>query len=72
MRTYEEATDITAVGCQEAGRMGLIETSMCCEICHSADDGPLIGVLGPCYVPLSDGRQARVCCAAKRQLLEAR
>lgn len=72
MRTFEEISSITAVGCQEAGRLGLIETSLCCEICHSADERPMTGALGPCRVPLSDGRQASVCCSAKRQLLEAR
>jgi len=72
VRTFVRASHRTAVGCEELGRAGLMDTSGCCEICHSADERPLIGTLGPCRVPLPDGREARVCCAGKKQLLKRR
>lgn len=72
IRTFAGANTSTAPGCVELDRLGLLDTSTCCEICHSADARPMIGILGPCSVRLPDGREARVCCAAKKQLSERR
>ena len=30
-------TRVSGKGCEELGRMGLLDTSRCCKICHSAD-----------------------------------
>ncbi len=59
----------TALGCVEVGRLGLMDIELCCGIRHSADSRPAIGALGPCHASLPDGREARVCCSGKRQLL---
>ncbi|MGH3086167.1 MAG: hypothetical protein ACRDSJ_02465, partial [Rubrobacteraceae bacterium] len=57
----------SAAGCEELESLSLVDTSECCEICHSAD---VADSMGPCRVALPDGRVARVCCAAKRKLDE--
>jgi hypothetical protein len=49
--------------------MGLLDTSRCCKICHSADGRAPAATLGPCHATLPDGRDAFVCCAGKKQLL---
>jgi hypothetical protein len=33
-------TRVSGKGCEELGRMGLLDTSRCCKICHSADGRP--------------------------------
>lgn len=58
-------------GCEELKRMGLLDTSWCCEICHSAERYVAFA-LGPCHVALPDGGDAFVCCAGKKQLLTSR
>ena len=62
------STRASGRGCEELGRVGLLDASVCCRICHSAD-GRSAAVLGPCYVALPDGDDAFVCCAGKKQLL---
>jgi len=62
------STRVSGRGCEELGRMGLLDASRCCKICHSAD-GKSSAALGPCYVALPDGGDAFVCCAGKKQLL---
>lgn len=57
------------VGCEELGRMDFVDTSGCCERCHSAERHVRDDFRGPCRVALPDGREAFVCCAARRQLL---
>lgn len=69
MQTSARDFRTSAAGCGELGVMGLVDTSECCEICHSADGSDS---LGPCRVALPDGRVARVCCAAKRRLAAER
>ncbi|QIN82201.1 hypothetical protein GBA63_05730 [Rubrobacter tropicus] len=60
----------SAVGCEELGRLGLLDTSDCCALCHSAARyAPGRFFLGPCHAALPDGRTASVCCAGKRRLL---
>ena len=66
--TFSEARTL-AVGCQELARANQLDTSLCCEICHSADGHSPIGALGPCHLTLPDGRTASVCCAGRKQLL---
>lgn len=68
MRTLEKPIQKSAMGCEELGQMGLIETSRCCDICHSADVYSSIGSMGPCHATLSDGREAMVCCSGRKQL----
>jgi hypothetical protein len=59
-----------AVGCEELGRLGLLDTAACCWRCHSVEEyAPGRSFLGPCHVALSDGRTASVCCAGKKRLL---
>jgi hypothetical protein len=60
---------VSGKGCEELGRMGLLDASACCRICHSADGRAPAAALGPCYVALPDGEDAYVCCAGKKQLL---
>ena len=58
------------VGCEELGRLGLLDTSGCCELCHTTEKytrGRYF--LGPCHVALPDGRTASVCCASKKRLI---
>ncbi len=57
------------VGCEELGMMGLVDTSGCCERCHSAERHVSERFSGPCRAKLPDGGEAFVCCAARRQLL---
>ena len=63
-----KSTRVSGRGCEELGRMGLLDASRCCKICHSAD-GKSAAVLGPCHVTLPNGGDAFVCCAGKKQLL---
>lgn len=70
MRTLERPIQKSTIGCEELGERGLIETSRCCEICHSADEYTAVGSMGPCHATLSDGQEAMVCCSARKQLLE--
>lgn len=59
-----------AVGCVELGKLGLLDTSGCCELCHSAVEyAPGCFCLGPCHARLPDGRTASVCCASKKRLV---
>jgi hypothetical protein len=69
MRTVEKAIQNRAMGCWELGQMDLIETSRCCEVCHSADEYAPVGSLGPCHTMLPDGTEAMVCCSGRKQLL---
>jgi hypothetical protein len=62
-------TRVSGKGCEEVGRMGLLDTSRCCKICHSADGRAPAATLGPCHATLPDGGDAFVCCAGKKQLL---
>ena len=68
MLGVNRSTQTSGRGCEELGRVGLLDASRCCKICHSAD-GKSAAALGPCYVALPDGDDAFVCCAAKKQLL---
>ncbi|HEY6712954.1 MAG TPA: hypothetical protein VK869_12700 [Rubrobacteraceae bacterium] len=63
------STRVSGKGCEELGRMNLLDTSRCCKICHSADEHSSAAPLGPCHVTLPDGGDVFVCCAGKKQLL---
>jgi hypothetical protein len=69
MQTVPGTTRVDTVGCGEVEGMNLADTSECCERCHSADRP---GSLGPCRTKVPDGREAFVCCAVKKRLLERR
>jgi len=69
MQTTVGAALASAVSCEELGRMGLVNTSECCERCHYAESYATGLVAGPCRVSLPDGRVAFVCCASKKHLL---
>ena len=69
MQTVIGAAQVNAVGCEELGRMGLVDTSECCERCHFADKYLRGGSLSPCRATLPGGRVAFVCCASKQHLL---
>jgi len=71
MREILRTWRVTAVGCEEAGRLGLMDTSACCEICHSAERYVPCLPLGPCRASLPGGGEALVCCTGKKQLLDA-
>jgi hypothetical protein len=61
------------VGCEELGRLGMIDVSGCCGLCHSVEVyAPGRTYLGPCHVALPDGRTASVCCAGRKVLLRVR
>ena len=61
---------VSAVGCEELGRLGLLDTSGCCELCHTAEKYMKgRSFLGPCHATLPDGRTASVCCAGKKRLI---
>lgn len=48
---------VGALGCEELGRLRLMDTSVCCEVCHSVER----------HVPVSPwGRAARRCRAGER------
>ncbi len=68
MRTIETRRYAEALGCAELGRTGSVDTRECCAACHSAERYALFA-LGPCRVALPDGREAYVCCSAKKRLL---
>ena len=53
-------TRVSGKGCEELG-MGLLDTSRCCKICHSAD-GRAAATLGPCHATLPTA--ATPSCAA--------
>lgn len=69
MREISKAGRVSAVGCEELGQLGLMDTSSCCEICHSVERLVPGVFLGPCRAPLPDGEEALVCCTGKEQLL---
>ena len=69
MQTVAEVARASALGCKELERMSLVDTSGCCERCHSPNSYALGGSLGPCRVALPDGGEALVCCTTKKQLL---
>jgi hypothetical protein len=69
MQTTVGAALASAVSCEELGRMGLVNTSGCCERCHYAKRYATGLVAGPCRVSLPNGRVAFVCCASKKHLL---
>jgi hypothetical protein len=69
MQTTVGAALASAVSCEELGRMGLVNTSGCCERCHYAERYATGLVAGPCRASLPDGRVAFVCCASKKRLL---
>ena len=69
MQTTVGAALASAVSCEELGRMGLVDTSACCERCHYAERYAPGLVAGPCLTSLPDGRVAFVCCASKKHLL---
>jgi hypothetical protein len=69
MQTTVGAALASAVSCEELGRMGLVNTSGCCERCHYAERYATGLVAGPCRVSLPNGRVAFVCCASKKHLL---
>jgi hypothetical protein len=69
MQTTVGAALASAVSCEELGRMGLVNTSGCCERCHYAERYATSLVAGPCRVSLPNGRVAFVCCASKKHLL---
>lgn len=68
MQIVTENTRANTLRCRGLGQVDLLDTSECCETCHSAESH-VPGYLGPCRVVLADGRAAFVCCAAKKQLL---
>jgi hypothetical protein len=70
VQTTKRITRTSALSCSDLEGMGLLDTTECCETCHSAEGHALDGVvsLGHCRATLSDGREAFVCCAARKQL----
>ena len=70
MQTTLGAAQASAVSCEELERMGLVDTSGCCERCHSTERYAPGLVAGPCRASTPDGRAALVCCASKKHLLE--
>lgn len=58
-------------GCRELGINGWLDTSGCCERCHSAGEN-IVDSLGPCSTMLPDGTEVFVCCAGKKQIMESR
>ena len=71
MRTAKRNTRTSPLSCPDLEGMGLLDTTVCCEMCHSAEGHALDGVasLGPCRATLPDGRVAFVCYVARKQLL---
>ena len=71
MQNARKNTVTRGLCCSDLEGMELLDTSKCCEKCHSAEDHTIDGVvaLGPCRARLPDGRLAFVCCAARKQLL---
>lgn len=67
MRILETRRYAEALGCMELGRAGSVDTRECCAACHSAERYAHFA-LGPCRVALPDGREAYVCCSAKKRL----
>lgn len=58
-----------ALRCWDLVQTGMLDSGECCERCHSAEIYAPAETLGPCRVVLADGREAFVCCAARRLLL---
>ncbi len=71
MREILRTWRVGALGCEELGRLGLMDTSVCCEICHSVEQHVTGIRLGPCRAPAPGGGEALVCCVGKKQLLAA-
>ncbi len=71
MQTAKRNTRTSDLCCADLEKMRLLDTSGCCETCHSAEGHALDGLasLGPCRATLPDGRVAFVCCAGRKQLL---
>ena len=69
MQTVVGAAQASVLGCEELGRMGLVNISRCCEWCHQAERHAPGLVAGPCRAAVPDGRVAFVCCASKQHLL---
>lgn len=69
MQKLLKVGSVGAVGCGELGRLGLVDTSACCGVCHSVERHVPGVPLGPCRASLPDGRDAFVCCMGKKQLL---
>ena len=57
-------------GLRGARKDGPGNTSECCERCHHVERYGTGLLAGPCRVALPDGRDAFVCCASKKRLLE--
>ncbi len=72
MRASGIVVHLGAPGCAELGDRGLVDTSACCEACHSAEGYSPGFMLGPCRVVLPGGEQTFVCCRTRRQLLRDR
>lgn len=51
MQTVVGAAQASVLGCEELGRMGLVNTFGCCERCHQADRHAPGLVAGPCRAP---------------------
>ncbi len=70
VQTARKNTGTIGLCCSDLERMELLNTSKCCDTCHSAEGHTLEGVvaLGPCRATLPDGRLAFVCCTARKQL----
>jgi len=71
MREILRTGRVGALGCEELGRLRLMDTSVCCKVCHSVERYVQGVPLGPCRAPLPGGGEALVCCTGKKQLLEA-
>ncbi|MGH3148190.1 MAG: hypothetical protein ACRDTR_20595 [Rubrobacter sp.] len=69
MREFSKVGLAGAVGCEELGRLGLMDTALCCKICHSVERHVPGVPLGPCRAQLPGGGEALVCCKGKKQLL---
>ncbi len=70
VQTARKNTGTSALSCADLEGMELLDTSGCCETCHSAEGLTLDGVvsLGPCRATIPDGKVVFVCCAARKQL----
>lgn len=72
MQSAEKVVRTRTADCGRLAMIGLLDARECCPICHSADEHAASRSLGPCCVKLPDGRDAFVCCAGKKRLLEER
>lgn len=71
MGTTARIGRLETVRCEELGRRELVDTSACCEVCHSANGYAGALPLGPCLAVLPGGDEALVCCAVRNQLRAA-